>query len=165
MSGWRIVVSLGASDYLTKPLDRERLLSVLNKYRREAPVLVVDDDATLRELLRRILEGAGYTVVEAENGRVALERLRATSPGVILLDLMMPEMDGFEVVTELRRHAAWRAIPIVVVTAKELTVEDRQRLNGYVERILEKGAYTRDTLLAEARDLVATCVARRRGAR
>jgi len=157
--------ALGASDYLTKPLDRERLLSVLNKYRREAPVLVVDDDVALRELLRRILEGAGYTVVEAENGRVALERLRTMAPGVILLDLMMPEMDGFEVVTEMRRHEAWRAIPIVVVTAKELTAEDRQRLNGYVERILQKGAYTRDTLLAEVRDLVAACVARRRGAR
>ena len=157
--------SLGASDYLTKPLDRERLLSVLNKYRRDAPVLVVDDDATLRELLRRILEGAGYTVVEAENGRVALERLGTLAPGVILLDLMMPEMDGFDVVAEMRRHEAWRTIPIVVVTAKELTVEDRQRLNGYVERILEKGAYTRDTLLAEVRDLVAACVARRRGAR
>ena len=157
--------ALGASDYLTKPLDRERLLSVLNKYRREAPVLVVDDDATLRELLRRILEGAGYTVVEAENGRIALERLRTMAPGVILLDLMMPEMDGFEVVAEMRRHEAWRTIPIVVVTAKELTVEDRQRLNGYVERVLEKGAYSRDTLLAEVRDLVAACVARRRGGR
>jgi CheY-like chemotaxis protein len=157
--------ALGASDYLTKPLDRERLLSVLNKYRRDAPVLVVDDDAALRELLRRILEGAGYTVVEAENGRVALERLRTMAPGVILLDLMMPEMDGFEVVAEVRRHEAWRTIPIVVVTAKELTAEDRQRLNGYVERILQKGAYTRDTLLAEVRDLVAACVARRRGAR
>jgi GAF domain-containing protein/CheY-like chemotaxis protein len=157
--------ALGASDYLTKPLDRERLLSVLNKYRRDAPVLVVDDDATLRELLRRILEGAGYTVVEAENGRVALERLRTLAPGVILLDLMMPEMDGFEVVAEMRRHETWRTIPIVVVTAKDLTAEDRQRLNGYVERILEKGAYSRDTLLAEVRDLVAACVARRRGAR
>ena len=157
--------SLGASDYLTKPLDRERLLSVLNKYRRDAPVLVVDDDATLRELLRRILEGAGYTVVEAENGRVALERLRTMAPGVILLDLMMPEMDGFEVVAEMRRHEAWRAIPVVVVTAKELTVEDRQRLNGYVERVLEKGAYSRETLLGEVRDLVAACVARRRRAR
>ena len=59
-------------------------------------------------------------------------------PGVVLLDLMMPEMDGFEVVAELRRHGAWRTIPIVVVTAKELTAEDRQWLNGYVERILER---------------------------
>ena len=96
---------------------------------------------------------------------MALERLRVTSPGVILLDLMMPEMDGFEVVAEMRRYEAWQAIPIVVVTAKELTAEDRKRLNGYVERILEKGAYSRDTLLGEVRDLVAACVARRRGAR
>ena len=123
---------------------------------------MVDDDATLRELLRRILENAGYTVVEAENGRVALERLRTTAPGVILLDLMMPEMDGFEVVAEIRRHVEWRQIPIIVITAKDLSAEDRQRLNGQVERILQKGGSSRDSLLAEVRDMVAALVARRR---
>ena len=157
--------ALGASDYLIKPLDRDRLLSVLNKYRRDSPVLVVDDDATVRDLLRHILEGAGYTVVEAQNGRVALDHLRTMVPGVILLDLMMPEMDGFEVVAEIRRHEAWRTIPIVVVTAKELTTEDRQRLNGYVERILEKDAYSREELLGDVRDLVAASVARQGGRR
>jgi signal transduction histidine kinase/CheY-like chemotaxis protein len=156
--------ALGAADYLTKPIDRERLTAVLKKYRLDLPVLIVDDDAALRELLRRILEKEGYTVLEAENGRVGIERMRL-SPGLILLDLMMPEMDGFEFVAELRRHEAWRAIPVVVVTAKELTAEDRRRLNGYVEKILEKGAYTRDTLLREVRDLVAASVARRKGAR
>jgi len=80
---------------------------------------------------------------------------------VILLDLMMPEMDGFEFVAEFRRHEAWRAIPIVVVTAKDLSHDDRQRLNGYVERILQKGAYGREQLLAEVRDLVAASVGRR----
>ncbi len=84
-------------------------------------MLVVDDDVEVRQLLRRILEPEGYTVVEAENGRVALERLRDVSPSVILLDLMMPEMDGFEFVAEFRRHEPWRAIPIVVVTAKDLS--------------------------------------------
>ena len=86
------------------------------------------------------------------------------SPGLILLDLMMPEMDGFEFVVELHRHEAWRAIPVVVVTANELTTEDRRRLNGYVEKILQKGTYTRDALLREVGDLVAACVARRKGA-
>ncbi len=156
--------ALGAADYLTKPIDRERLAAVLKKYRRDLPILVVDDDPVLRELLRRILEKEGYAVLEAENGRVGMERMRL-SPGLILLDLMMPEMDGFEFVAELRRHEAWRATPVVVVTAKELTDEDRQRLNGYVEKILEKGAYTRDALLSEVRDLVAASVARRKGAR
>jgi GAF domain-containing protein/CheY-like chemotaxis protein len=154
--------ALGASDYLTKPIDRERLVSVLTKYRRDLPVLVVDDDAALRQLLRRMLEPEGYTVVEAENGRVALERLRTTSPSVILLDLMMPEMDGFEFVTEFRRHEAWRAIPVVVITARDLSREDHERLNGYVQRILQKGAHGRDQLLGEVRELVVTGVSRRR---
>jgi CheY-like chemotaxis protein len=154
--------ALGAADYLTKPIDRERLATVLDKYRRDLPVLVVDDDAELRALLRRMLEPAGYRVVEAENGRAALERLRDISPSVVLLDLMMPEMDGFEFVSEFRRHEPWRAIPIVVVTAKDLSREDRERLNGYVQKILQKGAYGRETLLAEVRDMVATSVARRR---
>jgi CheY-like chemotaxis protein/two-component sensor histidine kinase len=153
--------ALGASDYLTKPIDRERLVTVLKKHRRDLPVLIVDDDAVLRQLLRRMLEPEGYSVVEAENGRAALEQLRGVSPSVILLDLMMPEMDGFEFVTELRRHDAWRAIPIVVITAKELTRDDRDRLNGYVEKILQKGAHGRDQLLAEVRELVQTSVARR----
>jgi CheY-like chemotaxis protein/anti-sigma regulatory factor (Ser/Thr protein kinase) len=154
--------ALGASDYLTKPIDRERLVTVLEKYRRDLPVLVVDDDVTVRQLFRRILEPEGYAVVEAENGRQALERLSEMSPSVVLLDLMMPEMDGFEFVAEFRRHESWRAIPIVVVTAKDLSHADRERLNGYVEKILQKGTHGRDQLLAEVRELVAASVARRR---
>jgi signal transduction histidine kinase/DNA-binding response OmpR family regulator len=153
--------ALGAADYLTKPIDRERLVSVLTQYRRDRPVLIVDDDAGLRQLLRRMLEPEGYTVLEAENGRAALERLRDSSPGAILLDLMMPEMDGFEFVAEFRRHEAWRGIPIVVVTAKDLSREDRERLNGHVERILQKGMHSRAELLAEVRELVGLSVARR----
>jgi GAF domain-containing protein/CheY-like chemotaxis protein len=154
--------ALGAADYLTKPIERDRLLSVLRTHRRDRPVLIVDDDAGLRQLLRRTLEPEGYTVVEAENGRVALERLRGLSPSVVLLDLMMPEMDGFEFVAEFRRHEAWRTIPIVVITARDLSREDRERLNGYVQKILQKGAHGREELLAEVRDLVAASVARRR---
>jgi GAF domain-containing protein/CheY-like chemotaxis protein len=154
--------ALGASDYLTKPIDRERLVSVLKQHRRDGPVLVVDDDAEVRQLLRRMLESEGFAVVEAENGRVALERLRGESPSLILLDLMMPEMDGFEFVAELRRHDGWRAIPIVVITARDLSRDDRERLNGHVEKILQKGTYDRDHLLAEVRELVASSVARRR---
>jgi GAF domain-containing protein/CheY-like chemotaxis protein len=154
--------ALGASDYLTKPIDRERLVAVLGKYRRDRPVLLVDDDVEVRQLLRRMLEPAGYAVVEAENGRVALKHLREGPPSVILLDLMMPEMDGFEFVAEFRRHEDWRGVPIIVITAKDLTREDRERLNGYVQKILQKGTHGRDELLAEVRELVATSVARRR---
>jgi CheY-like chemotaxis protein len=154
--------ALGAADYLTKPIDRDRLTAVLGKYRRDQPVLVVDDDPEVRGLLRRMLEPAGFAVVEADNGRAALERLREVKPTVILLDLMMPEMDGFAFVSEFRRHEAWRAIPIVVITAKDLTREDRERLNGYVQKILMKGAHGRDELLADVRELVAASVAARR---
>jgi CheY-like chemotaxis protein len=127
-------------------------------------VLIVDDDAVLRQLLRRMLEPEGYVVVEAENGRVALERLHDVSPSVVLLDLMMPEMDGFEFVTEFRRHETWRAVPIVVITSRDLSREDHERLNGYVQKILQKRAHGRDQLLTEVRELVATSVARRRAA-
>jgi CheY-like chemotaxis protein len=154
--------ALGASDYLTKPIDRERLVRVLDKYRRDLPVLVVDDDPVLRQLLRRMLEPEGHTVVEAENGRVALERLRDISPSVVLLDLMMPEMDGFEFVAEFRRDLRWREIPIVVITARDLSHDDHERLNGYVQKILQKGAHGREELLAEVRELVARSVARRK---
>jgi len=153
--------ALGASDYMTKPIDRGHLASILRRFRSESPpyrVLVVEDDAHTREMLRRMLEKEGWTATEAENGRVALERLDETLPDLILLDLIMPEMDGFQFAAELREHEAWRSIPIVVVTAKDLTVEDRLRLNGYVEKILQKGVYNREALLAEVRDLVETAV-------
>ena len=103
--------ALGAADYLTKPIDRDRLLAVLTRYRRDRPILVVDDDADVRLLLRRMLEKAGYVVVEAEHGRAALARLAELTPELILLDLMMPEMDGFEFLDELRRLPAARSHP------------------------------------------------------
>jgi CheY-like chemotaxis protein len=154
--------ALGAADYLPKPIDRERLAAVLARYRRDLPVLVVDDDADFRQLLRRALERDGFAVIEAGNGRVALERVSETRPGLVLLDLLMPEMDGFEFVLALRRHAEWRQIPVVVLTAKDVSAEDQRRLDGQVERILSKGGTSRDSLLAEVRDMVAALVSRRR---
>jgi signal transduction histidine kinase/CheY-like chemotaxis protein len=153
--------TLGASDYLTKPIDRDRLSTILQKYRRDLPqfqVLLVEDDAETREILRQMLLKTGCSVIEAENGRVALERIADSQPALILLDLMMPEMDGFQFVAELRNHEQWRSIPVVVITAKDITPEDRLRLNGYVEKILQKETYTSEKLLAEVRDLVVTCV-------
>jgi signal transduction histidine kinase/CheY-like chemotaxis protein len=147
--------ALGATDYLTKPVDRNRLLAILERYRRAGlSVLVVDDDPLIRELMRRTLEKEGCLVAEAENGRVALERVRERVPGLILLDLIMPEMDGFAFLLELRRQDAWRTIPVVVVTSKTLTTEERERLNGQVLQVLEKDARTRDLLLQDVRDMV-----------
>jgi CheY-like chemotaxis protein/nitrogen-specific signal transduction histidine kinase len=156
--------SLGASDYLTKPIDRDRLLKVLNQYTKApAPcqVLLVEDDANARDLLRRMLEKEGFSVMEAENGRVALERVAEQEPALILLDLIMPEMDGFELVAELRKHEAWRSIPIVVLTAKNVTSEDRLRLNGEVKKILQKESHTWQELLGDIRGLLQECIQQR----
>jgi len=94
-------------------------------------------------------------VAEAENGRVALEHVARQRPSLILLDLMMPEMDGFEFIETLRRSGNPPRVPVIVITAKDLTEEDRRRLNGGVERIIQKGAATREQLLAEVRAVLA----------
>ncbi|MBE7472532.1 MAG: hypothetical protein DPW09_07115 [Anaerolineae bacterium] len=153
--------ALGASDYLTKPIERNRLLTVLNKYRchqPECPVLLVEDDPLTREMMRRILEKEGWQVVEAGNGRVALEKVAECRPEVILLDLMMPEMDGFQFLAQLRQEFQGLNIPVVVVTAMNLSELERQQLNGSVTQILQKGAYSREELLKQVRDLVATSI-------
>ena len=151
---------LGASEYLTKPIDRDRLSDVVSKYRpTESPcgVLVVDDDEATRQVLKRTLVKQGWGVAEAENGRVALDKMSTCRPGLILLDLMMPEMDGFEFLTQLRKQEKWSDIPVVVLTSRDLAPADRARLTGQVERILQKGAYTRDALLREVRAIVSAC--------
>ncbi|BAU42392.1 response regulator [Leptolyngbya sp. O-77] len=152
--------ALGASDYLIKPIDRHQLLSVLKKYecdRPTCPILIVEDDPINRELMRQLLEKEHWQVIEAENGRVALEKLQTVQPELILLDLMMPELDGFGFVAELQRHEEWRSLPIIIITAKDITAEDQFRLRGYVEQILQKGAYSQEDLLVRIRQLVAAC--------
>ena len=148
---------------MTKPVDRERLAALLKRYQCEdsAPclILIVEDNAPTRELMRRMLEKEGWTVVLARNGHEGLARVAENQPALILLDLMMPEMNGFEFLAELRQREEWRSIPVVVVTAKELTADERSRLQGQVEKLVQKGAYSRDALLAEVRDLVKACIA------
>jgi CheY-like chemotaxis protein len=111
-------------------------------------------------MLRRMLEKEGWQVSEAENGLAALRRVAEKPPLLILLDLMMPEMDGFEFVAELRNNSAWQSIPVVVVTAKDLTPDDRQRLTGSVDHLVQKGAYSREQLIQEIRRLVNSRVKR-----
>jgi len=151
--------ALGATDYLTKPVDREHLHALLRRYG-VAPisgqVLVVDDDTETRGLLRRILEKEQYLVAEASHGGEALDRVRERVPDLIVLDLMMPVMDGFEFTTELRKVEAWRDVPVIVTTAKDLTVEDRAALSGVVEAILQKNASSLEQLMAQVRDTLAT---------
>jgi signal transduction histidine kinase/CheY-like chemotaxis protein len=158
--------SLGAVEYMVKPINRERLVSVLRSICGPAGrnVLLVDDDDALRASVVRALEGDGWRVTEAVNGKAALSALGDGRPDVIVLDLMMPEMDGFEFLAEFRAHSEWRAIPVVVVTAKDLTEEDRRCLNGGVERILPKSARSREEFLGELARALTACVARERSA-
>ncbi|MGI8603642.1 MAG: response regulator [Verrucomicrobiales bacterium] len=149
--------ALGAADYFTKPIDWQRLAVALKKHRRSSTaqtVLVVEDDAATRDMLRRSMEKEGWTVIEAETGRRGLERLGESIPALILLDLMMPEMDGFGFMQELRARPDGRDVPVIVITAKDLTADDRCRLNGEVARILQKGATSTEQLLAEVRSLL-----------
>ena len=156
--------ALGATDFLTKPVDRAKLVELLARC---APgeatprALVVDDQADSRTVLRHALESADWQVTEAENGRVALERVAVAQPSLILLDLMMPVMDGFEFVIELRKVDAWHQIPIVVVTAKDVTEEDRRRLNGDVVGLVQKSGMDRESLLAQIRLQVAAAIQER----
>jgi signal transduction histidine kinase/CheY-like chemotaxis protein len=144
--------ALGASDYLTKPIDRERLAASVQRYRHGSQaVLVVEDDDDTREMMVRTLANDGWTVREAANGLVALDRVREAIPELILLDLMMPEMDGFEFISHLRENEAWHSIPVVVLTAKDITPEDHLRLQGNVRKVFRKASYSRDELVEEIR--------------
>jgi len=140
--------ALGATEYMVKPIDRDRLVAVLRRISgaMDRRALLVDDDEVMRRGIRVALEQDGWKIVEAENGRVALARLAEAVPDVVVLDLMMPEMDGFEFVDAIRQRAQWRDVPILVVTAKDLTADDRARLTVGVERVLEKRG--RDEMLA-----------------
>ncbi len=158
--------ALGAAEYMMKPINRERLIAVIRKYgaqRTQNPVLVVEDDADARSILKNTLEKDGWKVQTAANGRIALELAAGLLPGLVLLDLMMPEMDGFTFIDEFRRVPDGRKVPVIVLTAKDLTAEDRRRLNGYVERVVQKGPNT-ESLLGELRELVAQSIGRVRPA-
>ena len=129
-------------------------MATLDKHRQAqagGTIMVVEDDEATRGMVRSMLEDDGWTVVEAENGRIALERLDEAKPDLILLDLMMPEMDGFDFAAALRRLDKWRHVPILVMTAMDVSAEDRLRLNGHVLGILQKGSYSREALLEEIR--------------
>jgi len=152
--------ALGASEYLVKPVNRDQINRVLARYCQgdnTQPVLLVEDDDTTRAMMERILKNANIPSGSAENGRLALEWLEHNTqstgvmPSLILLDLMMPEMDGFEFLRRLQQNPLWANLPVVILTAKELTREDRERLQNGVKAVFQKGAYGQDKLLTEVR--------------
>ncbi len=150
--------SLGASEYLLKPIDHQQIFKVLQKYhaikQRDYSVMVIEDDRITQDLTRDMLQRHGWKVTLANNGKVALELAEKTLPDLILLDLMMPEMDGFEFLNHLRHHADLKNIPVIVLTAKEMTRADREYLTSRVNAIFQKGAYHRDDLLTQLQELL-----------
>jgi signal transduction histidine kinase/DNA-binding response OmpR family regulator len=154
--------ALGAADYVTKPFDRELLMRAVERHVHggdRAQVLVVDDDPNTLDMLRRTLQKAGWTVAEASNGCEAIAALERAKPALVVLDLLMPGMNGFEVLERLNRDATWREVPVIIATAKDLTPDDVDRLNGRVAKVLQKGAYRRRDLVRDIRALIARQVA------
>jgi len=149
--------ALGAAEHLTKPINPKELLRLLARVKsaEAAPdVLIVDDDQATRDVLRRTLVKENWTVREAASGTEALQQLARATPAVMLLDLMMPGMDGFEVLRAVRQDATWRDIPVVIVTSKDLTTDELEWLRGHAMDVLQKGAYRRTELVAAVRAMV-----------
>jgi signal transduction histidine kinase/DNA-binding response OmpR family regulator len=149
--------SLGAAEYLTKPVDRSRLLPLLEKYTHHESagrILVVDDNPEDRLMLRRMLEGEGWTIEDAENGKLALESVAESLPDIIMLDLMMPVMDGFQFLHEFRKNEAWQQVPVVVLTAMDLDEHELAELNVNVETVIRKTEISPGILLNHIRHAI-----------
>ncbi|MBL6763855.1 MAG: response regulator, partial [Verrucomicrobiae bacterium] len=147
-------MTLGAAEHLAKPFEAAQLKSVLARHLSrpgEGQILLVEDDAALREIMCRTITGEGCSVVVAENGRRALDLLAGHAPRLILLDIMMPVMDGFQFLHELRRRPEWSRIPVVVLTAKSLTPEEREFLMAHTDNVIQKRDRLREDLLASIR--------------
>jgi signal transduction histidine kinase/CheY-like chemotaxis protein len=148
--------SLGAFDYLVKPLEKEAIMAALQRIPGVPAkrVLVVDDEPAAVDLLTQILQEEGYQVKGTYSGEEALRALDASPQDIILLDLLMPEMGGFEVIQRVKANPRWRDIPIIVVTAKDLTDSDWGFLHRSVDRIIQKSGLARESLMKEVQSLL-----------
>jgi threonine synthase len=152
-NGWARTVDTAEATALASrsPAPREGLMTALNRLDgRVKRVAIIEDEPDAARLLRRILQARGkYQVFEARNGRAGLDLIRRERPDLILLDLMMPELDGFTLLEIVKSEEELRNVPIIVVTAKELTSDERRRLGGQVESLLEKGSFMEEDLLED----------------
>jgi len=150
-------VALGADDYFVKPVDRDRLLDRVRQLttsdQSKIRLLLIDDDTSVHELLDEELTRLGYTIESAFNGETGLAAAKSNTPDVIILDLMMPGMSGFEVAGLLKDHPSTARIPILVLTSKEISADDRRELQSKVAACVQKGKSARDQLVAEIRRL------------
>ena len=116
--------------------------------------MIVEDDLATRNLTKKILEKEGWNVAEAENGKIGIEQIKNNIPGLILLDIMMPEMNGFEFINEIQKNTEWMKIPIVVVTSKDLSKEEKKLLQGNVEMVLQKGSFGNKDLIQKVNEII-----------
>ncbi|MBW2464079.1 MAG: response regulator, partial [Deltaproteobacteria bacterium] len=152
--------ALGAVDYVVKPEEPRRLARVIASHLKgSGPILLIEDDDDARELIRRALTDAGHDVVEADGGEEALRFMAQTTPRLIVLDLMMPVIDGFDVLEHVRAQPRLQHIPVVVVTAKSLTADERRFLRGATRRVIAKTGSSREELLDAVRNRVAEAIA------
>jgi CheY-like chemotaxis protein len=151
-----LAVSLGAESYLVKPVPAEKIVSVIRKYTGtdEGEILVVDDNEDFTNFLRNLLEKSKFTIYTAKNGIEAIDLLHRAVPRLVFLDLLMPGMDGFEVVEKMYKDERLREVPIVVLTAKEVTADERAKLNSRIKNVVQKEGLTRETILREVNKFI-----------
>ncbi len=147
--------SLGAAEYLTKPVQKDQLLDAMRRHcPHEAHVLIVEDDEPTRTVVARTLQNGGFRVAEASNGAEGLQRMEAARPDLVLLDLMMPVMDGFEFLHRLRAREDLRDVPVIVLTARELSADEKAYLAKKADSVLDKRKTQLDAVVAELRSAV-----------
>jgi signal transduction histidine kinase/DNA-binding response OmpR family regulator len=152
--------TLGASDFMTKPVNRSKLLDMVQKFTGKksdsisGTILLVEDNEEIRHMMKSTLERVGWDILQAENGRIGLEVMEKQIPELILLDLMMPEVDGFTFLSELRSKDKWRDVPVIILTAKDLSLDERRQLNTSAATIFQKTAFEQDELLQQIKGLV-----------
>jgi CheY-like chemotaxis protein len=151
-----LAISLGAIDVVAKPAEPKRLLALVQRAAnsRERFVLVVDDNEDFTLAVKRLLEAEGFKVEVANSGVQALQVLEKSIPSIIFLDLVMPQMDGYDVIQRLQRNDAWKDIPLVVLSGKELTNEEWEKLNAYATEFLKKTDFTQETLSATIKQIL-----------
>ncbi len=152
--------ALGATDYLIKPIDKETLIQTLSQFtltskrkRRQVNILLIDDEAVVHEMIEKILTPEGFNLLHAYNGEEGVKTAIELKPDLILLDLVMPDVDGFEVAKNIKKHPVSAQIPIFIITSKDLSVEERLRLSGNIERIIGKKAFSAEELSRSIKEL------------
>ncbi|MGR3319413.1 MAG: response regulator, partial [Candidatus Anammoxibacter sp.] len=149
--------TLGACEYMVKPIEKEILIGWLDRIAKKRAirnVLLVDDDQDQIYALNKILKDKGFNISTATVGIKALDILKEEEIDLVTLDLMMPEMDGFQVLEALKKRKEWRRIPVLIITAKDLTQKEKATINGNVRMIFEKGRYELEEVMKEVHSLI-----------